>query len=347
MWQYFLRRFLLAILTFFLSTLVVFLIIQKAPGGPVEQARLRIQMGGAAGGEGGLGSSSSLAQTQISEDAIKALERYYELDKPIPVRYVKWLGKLLRFDLGSSYRYGIPVWDLICERFPISITFGLVGFLLSYIVCIPLGIAKAIRHGTHFDFATSAFVFIGYSLPGWAVGLVLLMAFGGGNEWGFDWFPLAGWRPSGWNELDLWGKIKGQVHHAALPILCYSIGSFATLTVLTKNTLLESLGQDYVRTAFAKGLSEPRVIIVHAMRNSLIPLATGLAHSFSLILAGSFLIEKVFTIHGMGWLGYMAVLDKDQNIVMGTLVIGVGLQLLGNMLQDLLYSVFDPRIRFR
>ncbi len=255
----------------------------------------------------------------------------------------RWAG-LLAGDLGTSYKYEVPVIDLVVSRFPISIRFGLTGFLLAYLICIPLGVLKAIRHNTHFDFASSALVFIGYSIPGWALGAVLLVLFGGGSFW--DVFPLGGIESDNFDELAAWGKIKDFIHHMALPVIAYSIGSFATLTVLTKNSLMENLGQDYVRTAFAKGLSEKRVIFVHALRNSLIPICTGLGHAISLVMAGSYLVEKVFNIDGLGLLGFTSIIGRDYAVVMGVLVINTLLMLVGNILSDVLYVLVDPRIRF-
>jgi microcin C transport system permease protein len=254
-----------------------------------------------------------------------------------------WAG-LLAGDLGTSYKYEVPVIDLVVSRFPISIRFGLTGFLLAYFVCIPLGVFKAIRHNSHFDFASSALVFVGYSIPGWALGAVLLVLFGGGSFW--DIFPLGGVEADNFDELSSWGKVKDFVHHMALPVIAYSIGSFATLTVLTKNSLMENLGQDYVRTAFAKGLSEKRVIFVHALRNSLIPICTGLGHALSLVMAGSYLIEKVFNIDGLGLLGFTSIIGRDYAVVMGVLVINTLLMLIGNIFSDVLYVLVDPRIRF-
>ena len=254
-----------------------------------------------------------------------------------------WSG-LLAGDLGTSYKYEVPVVDLVVSRFPISLRFGLTGFLLAYMVCIPLGVFKAIRHGTHFDFASSALVFIGYSIPGWALGAVLLVLFGGGSFW--DVFPLGGIHSDGYESLSTWGKVVDSLTHMVLPVIAYSIGSFATLTVLTKNSLMENLGQDYVRTAFAKGLDEKRVIFVHALRNSLIPICTGLGHAISLVMAGSYLVEKVFNIDGIGLLGFTSIIGRDYAVVMGVLVINTFLMLLGNILSDVLYVLVDPRIRF-
>jgi microcin C transport system permease protein len=254
-----------------------------------------------------------------------------------------WAG-LLSGDLGTSYKYEVPVVDLVVSRFPISLRFGLTGFLLAYFVCIPLGVFKAIRHGSHFDFISSALVFIGYSIPGWALGAVLLVVFGGGSLW--DVFPLGGVESDDFASLSAWGKTVDFVHHMVLPVIAYSIGSFATLTVLTKNSLMENLGQDYVRTAFAKGLPERRVIFVHALRNSLIPICTGLGHAISLVMAGSYLVEKVFNIDGIGLLGFTSIIGRDYAVVMGVLVINTLLMLVGNILSDVLYVLVDPRIRF-
>lgn len=343
MLNYFIRRFLLIIPTFLGCTLVVFFIMQMTPGGPYEQILLSFKQQAMDGGEGGGGGGAGQEVTEASEDAKRELQRYFDLDKPIHVRYVKWLGNVLSGDFGESYFFSEPVLDVITSRFPISIYFGLIGFILSYLVCIPLGIYKAVRHGSSFDFLSSAIVFIGYSVPGWTVGAVLLVLLGGQLQL----VPLGGFRSADWEMLTWWGKIVDQLHHTLLPIFAYMVGSFATLTILMKNSLMENLGQDYVRTAFAKGLTERRVIVVHALRNSMIPIATGLGHSLTLVLAGSYLIEKAFDIHGMGMLGYVAAMKRDYMVMMGILVISVTLQLIGNILSDLLYALVDPRIRFK
>jgi len=348
MTAYFIRRFLLIIPTFLGITLAVFVVMQFVPGGPVERQIMRYQMAamteGGAGGGGG-SSISGRGSTALPEEQIEEIRRYYGFDKPIHVRYGIWLWNVLHLDLGNSYIYQDPVWDVIKSRFPISIFLGLTGFILSYVVCIPLGVIKAVRHGSTFDFISSVIVFLGYAVPGWALGTALLVLFGGGSFWNL--FPLGGFRPDNWEYLSVWGKITGQLHHMTLPVICYMIGASATETILTKNSLMENLGQDYVRTAFAKGLSERRVIFVHALRNSLIPLVTGLGHAISLILAGSFLIERVFNIDGMGYLGYTAILQRDYPVALGILVISSLLMLVGNILSDIIYALVDPRIRFQ
>ncbi len=340
---YFLRRLLLVIPTFIGITLAVFVVMHFVPGGPIERQIMAYKMamateGGAGGGLVGFG-------IELPPDALEELRRFYGFDKPLHVRYFNWLWNVVRLDLGTSYVYQDPVWEVIRTRFPISIFLGLTGFLLSYLVCIPLGVLKAVHHQSKFDFFSSFVVFLGYSVPGWALGTALLVLFGGGSFWSV--FPLGGFRPDNWEFLSVGEKVVGQLRHMFLPVLCYMVGSFATLTILTKNSLLENLGQDYVRTAFAKGLDERRVIFVHALRNSLIPLATGLGHVFSLILAGSFLIERVFNIDGMGYLGYTSILQRDYPVALGILVIGSLLMLVGNILSDVIYAAIDPRIRFK
>ncbi|HUR32150.1 MAG TPA: ABC transporter permease subunit [Vicinamibacterales bacterium] len=345
MTAYFIRRFLLIIPTFIGITLAVFVVMQFVPGGPVERQIMRYQMAAMSqGGNTGV-SVSGRGSNALPEEQIEEIRRYYGFDKPVHIRYLRWLWNVVHLDLGTSYIYQDPVWDVIRSRFPISIFLGLTGFLLSYVVCIPLGVVKAVRHGSRFDFISSVVVFLGYAVPGWALGTALLVLFGGGSFWSL--FPLGGFRPDNWEYLSTWGRITGQLHHMALPVFCYMVGAFATETILTKNSLMENLGQDYVRTAFAKGLSERRVIFVHALRNSLIPLVTGLGNAISLILAGSFLIERVFNIDGMGYLGYTAILQRDYPVALGILVIGSLLMLVGNILSDIIYALVDPRIRFQ
>jgi len=345
MGTYFLRRFLLMIPTFLGITILVFTIMQFVPGGPIEQAVMKMRMAAATeGGSAGASLGSGETSLEMPTEALAELKKQFRFDKPVPVRYLLWLNDLVHLNLGKSYKYNEPVWDVIRSRFPVSIYFGLIGFLLSYLVCIPLGVVKALRHGSRFDFASSTIVFIGYSIPGFALGAMLLVLLGGGSFWNV--FPLGGFRSENWESLSLFGKVADQLHHTFLPVLCYMVGGFATLTVLMKNSLLENLGQDYVRTAFAKGLSERRVVFLHAMRNSLIPIATGLGHAISLVMAGSYLIERVFNINGIGYLGFDAVVERDYAVVMGILVINTGLTLLGNILSDVFYVLIDPRIRF-
>ena len=341
MTSYFIRRFLLIIPTFLGITLVTFLILQFVPGGPLEMAIMQMRTGGQQGSEQGNNNTTQ----SIPQEAIEELKKFYGFDKPIYERYIIWVGNLVRFDLGNSYKYNEPVWDVISSRFPVSIYFGLIGFSLTYLICVPLGVYKAVKNGSTFDFVSSALVFIGYSIPGFAFGAMMLVLFGGGSFW--DVFPLGGFRSSDWELLSSSEKIWDQVQHTFLPVLSYMIGSFATLTILTKNSVIENLSQDYIRTAYSKGLSEKKVIFGHALRNSLIPISTGLGHAISLVLAGSFLIDKVFNINGLGLRGYESIIERDYPVVMGILVISTVLLLIGNILSDILYAIVDPRIRFK
>ena len=415
--------------TFLGSTILVFIILQMAPGGPIEQIMLQMQMGGAMGAEGGGGAASSTTSQGMSlpPEAMKELKRFYGFDKPIYQRYLIWLGVwpreikhrdftipsnnnsyekrvgkkdgkvwkvdvvvagnnklevkektskkkstwhakideiddsgnlksvifqkefsgILTGNLGKSYTYLQPVTEVMKPRFKISLFFGLTGILISYLICIPLGIKKALNHGSVFDFGSSVAIFIAYSIPGWALGGVLLVLFGGGSF--LDIFPLGGFRsPSEiWETLTPFQKIADQVYHMILPIIAWTIGSFATMTVLMKNSLMENLSQDYIRTAFAKGLSEKRVIWLHAMRNSLIPIASGIGHILGVVIAGSYFIERMFNIDGFGRLAYEAILSRDYPITLGFLVIVVIIRLIGNIISDLALALVDPRIRFK
>ena len=342
MLNYFLRRFLLIIPTFIGITLVVFTILQIVPGGPLEMEIMKLKMGGATEGASSTSTSTGI---NIPESAMEEIKKYYGFDKPIHERSFLWINTLAHLNLGKSYVYAEPVWDVITSRFPVSIYFGLISFVLTYLVCIPLGVFKAVKNGSKFDIMSSVLVFIGYSIPGFAFGAFLLVLFGGGSF--LDWFPLGGFRSIDWPEMSLGDKILDQLHHTVLPVLSYMIGSFATLTILTKNSVIENLSQDYIRTAFAKGISEKKVIFKHALRNSLIPIATGIGHFLSLILAGSFLIESVFNIDGMGLLGFKSVVNRDYPVVMGILVISTLLLLIGNIISDIIYAIVDPRIRFK
>jgi len=344
---YFIRRFLLIIPTFLGITILVFCILQIVPGGPLEMELMKLRgMGGSlSSGEVSTQTGETGGTINIPESALVEMKKYYGFDLPIHLRYLRWLKNLMSLNLGKSYVYAEPVWDVIISRFPISIYFGLIGFTLTYLVCVPLGIAKAVKNGSTFDFASSVIVFMGYSIPGWALGGLMLVLFGGGSFW--DVFPLGGFRSDDFEYLTFPEQVWDQLYHTILPVLAYLVNMFATLTILTKNSVIENLSQDYVKTAFAKGLSEKRVILGHVFRNSMIPITTGLGNALSLVLAGSILIEKVFNIDGMGLLGYKSILNRDYPVTMGILVISSLLMLIGNIISDILYALIDPRIRFK
>ncbi|MCE1163761.1 MAG: ABC transporter permease subunit, partial [Bacteroidetes bacterium] len=243
------------------------------------------------------------------------------------------------------YVYSEPVVNVIVSRFPVSVYFGLIGFILTYIVCVPLGVMKAARNGTGFDFVSSFLVFLGYSTPGWAFGALLLVLLGGGSF--LDVFPLGGFHSDNFESLSFLGKSSDIIKHTVLPVVSYLVGSFATLTILTKNAVIENLNQDYIRAAYARGLSEKRVVYVHALKNSLIPIVTGMGHFLGILLAGSILIEKVFNIPGMGLLAYDSIINRDYPVVMGLLVFQSIILLTGNIINDLLYAVVDPRVKYK
>jgi microcin C transport system permease protein len=340
--NYLIKRLLLIIPTLLGITIACFVIMQMVPGGPVEQALQQLKR--SAQGEGGVGSAQNL-QNALTQEELQNIKRYYGFDKPILVRYWTWLKKLARFDLGTSYTYEKPVAAVICRRLPVSLTFGLVGLFLTYAVCIPLGVKKTLAHGEAFDNWSSVLIFLGYSIPGYALGVLLLVLFGGGSFWSF--FPLSGVVSDNFEELSLLGRVIDYLHHMFLPILCYVIGGFATLTLLMKNSLLEQLSQDYVRTALAKGLTYHQAVFCHALRNALIPLATNIGMVISVILSGSMLIETVFTIDGIGLLGYQSIVNRDYPVALGLIVISSALVLVGRILSDLCLAWIDPRIKFQ
>jgi microcin C transport system permease protein len=338
MTAYFIRRLLLVIPTFLGITVMVFTITRFVPGGPIERIIAQAQQMPGIDGAG-----QAPEQTQpLSEEQINELKAYYGFDKPLLVSYFSWLGKVLSGDLGTSTRYYDPVWDMIRDRIPISLYFGLISLVLVYGVCIPLGITKAIRHNSLFDNVSSIVVFIGYAIPGWVVGIFLLVLLA--SHW--ELFPLGGFVGDDFEDLALGGKVLDLLWHTVLPLTAYVIGSFTVNTFLMKNTLMDNLAADYVRTAIAKGLPFKKAVFRHAFRNSLIPLATGFGNHISLILSGSFLIEKVFNIDGMGLLGYESVVERDYPVVLGTLVISSMLFLIGNILSDICVALVDPRVKF-
>lgn len=334
--------------TLFGLTLVVFAIINLAPGSPVEQKIQQLKFGNI-GGAGGGGSSAvtgigSAQESAISEEVIEALKKQYGFDKPIHIRYWIWLKGLSSFDFGDSFTYEEPVIDVIVSKFPVSLQFGITSMILTYLICIPLGIAKARRHGSRFDYTSSIVIMAMYAIPGFMLGIILVVFFASGQF--FELFPMAELYSDMYDDLSVWGKIKDRIMHFILPLASYMVGSFTILTMLQKNSLMDEIKKDYVRTARAKGLSEKMVYMKHALRNSLIPVVTGIGQLLSLFFAGSLLIEKVFNLDGMGLLGYQSILERDYNVIMGLVFIQSLLMLLGNLISDIAYVLVDPRIDF-
>lgn len=337
--DYFIRRLLLIPPTLIGVTIIVFAITRLVPGGPLERAIMETQQFS----QGGASAQTAGADMAISEAQLDKLREYYGFDKPILESYVDWVFKVAQGDLGSSYRYNEPVWDVIRERFPVSLYYGIVTLVITYIVCIPLGVLKAIKHRTAVDNITSILIFVGYAIPGYALGSLLLLYFSVKLEW----FPMGGFVSLQFDEKDTVGKIGDLVSHSVLPLICYLIGSFALVTLLLKNHLMDNLAADYIRTAIAKGVSFRKAVTRHAMRNSLIPIATTFGQNIVLLVSGSFLIETIFDIDGFGLLGLTAILDRDYPVVMGVVLLASLLLLIGNIISDILVALVDPRIRFQ
>ncbi|MCU0600897.1 MAG: ABC transporter permease subunit [Desulfobacterales bacterium] len=341
--KYFIKRFLLIIPTFIGITILCFIIIQFVPGGPVEQAIMAMKGIGANESTGG---DKSFAP--ITEKQRKEIEAYYGFDQPVLKRYWKWLVSDRIGMQMQSYKFpNKTAWQLIKERFKVSLIFGITGFVLSYLVCIPLGIFKALRHDSAFDLFTSAVVFVGYAIPPFALGMVLKMMLCGTVEGMWDIFPISGFRSENFFELSFMGRAGDVFRHMFLPVLCYVVGNFAVLTLLMKNSLIEQISKDYIRTVLAKGGSFKRAVWGHAFRNSLIPIATGMGAIMTVMFAGSVIIEQVFEIPGMGRLSLEAIVGRDYPVFMGILALTSILGLLGNIFSDFLYVVIDPRINFQ
>ena len=333
---YIVRRLLLMIPTLLGITLICFALTQFIPGGPVEQMISRIR---AAGSEKGMDASRA-----ITEEEIENIKAYYGFDKPAHIRYLNWLRNVVRFDLGISYAYEEPVWDVILSKFPISLFFGFSSFFFSYLICIPLGMLKAVKNNDRFDTFSSVLIFIGYVMPGYALGILLIILFGGGSF--LDWFPISGIVSDNFEALSFPGKFLDFLHHMVLPLICYMASEFAFLTLLMKNSLLEEIKKEYMRTAIVKGSSFNTAVWKHAFRNSLIPLVTRIGEIFTVMFAGALLIEKVFDIDGMGLLVYNSMISRDYNVVMGIILLSSVMVLIGRLFTDIMYVVVDPRIKF-
>ena len=343
MLAYIFKRLLLMIPTLFGVLLMTFVVIQFVPGGPVEQMVAQLQ-GRDTGGEGAAAAGSGYRGRQgVDAARIEEIKTLYGFDKPATERFWMMLQQFAQFDLGKSFFYPKDVWSLIQEKLPVSISLGLWTFFLSYLVSVPLGIAKAVRAGTRFDTLTSLLVLVGYAIPGFVLGVALLVIFGGQLQW----FPLRGLTSSNWEQLSWGAKVVDYLWHIALPVTASVLGSFAVITMLTKNAFLEEIRKQYVLTARAKGLDENRVLYRHVMRNALIPLVTGFPAAFiGAFFTGSLLIETLFSLDGLGLLSYEAVIRRDYPVVLGTLYLFTLIGLVTKLISDLCYLWVDPRVKF-
>ncbi|MGB9577891.1 MAG: microcin C ABC transporter permease YejB [Halothiobacillaceae bacterium] len=344
--HYILKRLLLMIPTLFGVLLITFAVTQFVPGGPVEQLVHQLQHGGREGGEASVGAEGMYRGAQgLDEERLAEIRAFYGFDKPAYERFLAMLGNYLTFDLGESYFQHQDVLALMASKLPVSISLGMWTFLLTYLISIPLGVRKAVRDGTPFDVWTTTLLLVGYAIPGFVLGLFLLVLFGGGSFW--DVFPLRGLVSDHWDELSWPARIGDYLWHMVLPVTAMVVGNFAVMTLLTKNSFLEEIRKQYVLTARAKGLSENQVLYGHVFRNAVIPLVTGFPAAFiGAFFTGSLLIETLFSLDGLGLLSYEAVLQRDYPVVLGTLYIYTLLGLMAKLLTDLSYAWVDPRIQF-
>lgn len=333
---YTLRRLLLIIPTLLGVLILNFVVVQFVPGGPAEQllSQLNDKESRVSGGPAG----RSLDPKQVAE--IKAL---YGFDKPAPERFWQMLTQFARFDLGKSFFQSKDVWELIKEKLPVSISLGLWTFFISYLIAVPLGVAKAVRAGSSFDFFTTLIVLVGYAIPGFVLGVALLVIFGGQLQW----FPLRGLTSPNWESLSWGARITDYLWHITLPVTAMVLGSFAVTAMLTKNSFLEEIRKQYVLTARAKGLSERAVLWKHVFRNALIPIITGFPAAFiGAFFTGALLIETLFSLDGLGLLSYESVIRRDYPVFLGTLYIFTLIGLLTKLISDLCYVWVDPRVKF-
>ncbi|SIS76775.1 microcin C ABC transporter permease YejB [Neptunomonas antarctica] len=353
---YIFRRLLLIIPTLIGILTINFLIIQAAPGGPVEQTLAQLEglsnsaiPGSAGGGEIQSSSNSNDSNYRgargLDPSLVAEIEALYGFDKPVHERYFQMLGNYLTFDFGKSFYSDKSVIDLIIEKLPVSISLGLWTTLLTYLISVPLGIRKAIKDGSSFDVWSSTVIIIGYAIPNFLFAILLIVLFAGGSY--FDWFPLRGLTSSNFDELSLGGKIADYFWHITLPVFASVISSFATLTMLTKNSFLDEINKQYVLTARAKGLTERGVLYGHVFRNAMLLIIAGMpAALIGIFFTGSMLIEVIFSLDGLGLLGYEAVINRDYPVIFGTLYIFTLIGLLMKLVSDITYVMVDPRIDF-
>ena len=341
---YIFKRLLLMLPTLLGILFFTFLIIQFVPGGPVEQLVNKLS------GLDSITESSSSSNTYrgssgLSDEHIDQLNKFYGFDKPFLERFFIMIGNYASFDLGMSYFHNQSVGDLILSKLPVSISLGLWSFIIVYLVSIPLGIKKAVNDGSRFDIISSTVVLIGYSIPGFVLGIGLIVLLGGGSF--FDIFPTRGLVSDDWSNLSVIEKILDYLWHITLPIICLIIGSFAVMTMLTKNSFIDEINKLYTVTARAKGLSENKVLYSHVFKNAIIPILTGFPAQFvSAFFTGSILIETIFSLDGIGLLSYEAIIQRDYPVVMGTLFVFTLIGLLTKLITDIMYVYVDPRIKF-
>lgn len=341
--RYILKRLLLIVPTLLGIMTLNFFIIQAAPGGPVEQMIARLE---GIGAQGEVSSNSVYKNQGLDEAMLTRINALYGFDKPILERYILMLKNYLTFNFGESFYKNTKVVDLLIEKLPVSISLGLWSTLLIYLISIPLGIQKALREGSTFDSITSTMIIIGNAIPTFLFALILIILFAGGTY--FNLFPLRGIVGDDFESLSLFEKIKDYFWHITLPVLSLSIGGFATLTLLSKNSFLEEIHKQYVKLAFAKGLNASQVLYRHIFRNAMLLIIASIPSALlGMLLSGSLLIEIIFSLDGLGLLGYESIITRDYPVIFGSLYIFTLLGLIITLLSDLLYTLVDPRINFQ
>ncbi len=331
--------------TLFGVLFLTFIVTQFVPGGPVEQLANQLNSLNVTS-EASSGSASIYrGASGLSEEHIQSLKEFYGFDKPFMERFVDLIKNYMVFDLGDSYFHHQSVSELIISKLPVSISLGLWTFIIIYSICIPLGIKKAVTHGIKFDLITSTLILIGYSIPGFVLGIGLIVLLGGGSF--YDVFPTRGIVSDNWDSLSIGGKILDYLWHMTLPIISSVIGSFAVMTMLTKNSFIEEIKKQYVLTAKSKGLTDNQILYRHVFKNALIPILTGFPAQFiAAFFTGSILIETIFSLDGIGLLSYESILHRDYPVVLGTLFLFTLLGLIAKLLTDISYLFVDPRIKY-
>jgi microcin C transport system permease protein len=336
MMSYILKRVLLMIPTLLGALTITFIIAQFVPGGPVEQVIAEMRHRNASG---------ALSGHEIDAKQLEQIKKQFGFDKPPLTRYFLMLRDYSHFKLGRSFSYGNDVWPVIKSKLPVSITLGLWSTVLGYLISIPLGIGKAVREGTHFDTVTTMLVLIGFAIPGFVLGVLLIILFVSGTF--LEWFPLRGLFSDNWSELGFWARIGDYFWHLTLPLICLTIGNFATLTLLTKNAFIEEIRKQYVLVTRAKGMSQNRVLYKHVLRNAMVPLITGLPGAVvAAFFTGSLLVETLFSLDGLGLLSYNSIIHRDYPVVLGSIYLFTLIGLLIKLVSDLLYVIVDPRVQF-
>ena len=344
MWLYLFKRILAMLPTLIGVLTITFIITQFVPGGPIEHALNKIDTS-AEGAGMSEGAWSYTASQRVTPQQVQELRVLYGFDQPLPVRYWHMLVNFAHFDLGDSYFRNQGVWSLIKVRLAVSVSIGVWTFLFTYLISVPLGVSKAVRAGSRFDLLTTLLVLVGYAVPGFVLGVLLILLLGGGSFW--DIFPLRGLVSDNWATLSWHAKITDYLWHITLPVTASVVSNFALKTLLTKNTFLDEIQRQYVLTARAKGLSEGRIMWKHVFRNALIPLITSFPGTFiAAFFTGSLLIETLFSLDGMGLLSFESINNRDYPVVLGTLYLFTLIGLITRLAGDIAYVLADPRIKF-